>query len=247
MTFGSSASAFLVFAAANFNWVSWHLASRSAPKRPALLVHCTSHYERMLYDESQLARLYVEAWQVTGDAEFRRVAEEILDYVIREMTDPSGGFYSTQDADSEGEEGKFFVWEPKELEELLGSTDARLVAAYYDVTQGGNFEGKNILHVDHDVDDRCQACWRHTRPASGSAGPQPAQVVRRAGEAGEAGSRREGADRMERHDAAGVLPMPPALWDETTIAASPKPTPSSCCASSARPTAGCCARGRRHR
>ena len=90
------------------------------------------------------------------------------------MTDPSGGFYSTQDADSEGEEGKFFVWEPKELEELLGSTDARLVAAYYDVTQGGNFEGKNILHVDHDVDtvakragvtpDQLQAALERSRP-----------------------------------------------------------------------------------
>ena len=112
----------------------------------------TPHFERMLYDSAQLARLYVEAWQVTGDKEFRRVAEETLDYVAREMTDPSGGFYSTQDADSEGEEGRFFVWEPKELEELLGSADARLVAAYYDVTPRGNFEGKNILHVDHDLE-----------------------------------------------------------------------------------------------
>ena len=93
---------------------------------------------------------------------------------MREMTDPSGGFYSTQDADSEGEEGKFFVWEPKELEELLGSADARLVAAYYDVTQGGNFEGKNILHVDHDVEtvakragvtpDQLQAALDRSRP-----------------------------------------------------------------------------------
>ncbi len=134
----------------------------------------TPHFEKMLYDESQLARLYVEAWQVTGEAEYRRVAEDILDYVIREMTDPSGGFYSTQDADSEGEEGKFFVWEPKELEEILGSTDARLVAAYYDVTQGGNFEGKNILHVDHDLDavakragvtpDQLQAALDRNRP-----------------------------------------------------------------------------------
>ncbi len=110
----------------------------------------TPHFEKMLYDNAQLARLYVEAWQVTGDAEFRRVAEEALDYVMREMTDPSGAFYSTQDADSEGEEGKFFVWELRELEELLGA-DSWPVAKYYDITARGNFEGKNIPHVERDL------------------------------------------------------------------------------------------------
>ena len=110
------------------------------------------HFEKMLYDNAQLARLLVEAWQVTGNPEFRRVAEETLDYVAREMTDPSGGFYSTQDADSEGEEGKFFIWELEELDQVLGTQDARMVAAYYDVTTHGNFEGKNILHVDHDLE-----------------------------------------------------------------------------------------------
>jgi hypothetical protein len=109
------------------------------------------HFEKMLYDNAQLARLYVEAWQVTGDAEFRRVAEETLDYAAREMTDPSGAFYSTQDADSEGEEGKFFVWELRELEHLLGA-DAWPVAKYYGVTAHGNFEGKNILHVERDLE-----------------------------------------------------------------------------------------------
>ncbi|MEZ4769252.1 MAG: thioredoxin domain-containing protein [Caldilineales bacterium] len=110
------------------------------------------HFEKMLYDNAQLARLLVEAWQVTGDSEFRRVAEETLDYVAREMTDPSGGFYSTQDADSEGEEGKFFLWTPAELRAILGEQDAALFAAYYDATDRGNFEGKNILHVDHDLE-----------------------------------------------------------------------------------------------
>jgi hypothetical protein len=112
----------------------------------------TPHFERMLYDSAQLARLYVEAWQVTGDVEFRRIAEETLDYIVREMTDPSGAFYSTQDADSEGEEGKFFVWELRELEELLG-TDSWPVAKYYGATAHGNFEGKNILHVERDLED----------------------------------------------------------------------------------------------
>ncbi len=110
------------------------------------------HFEKMLYDNAQLARLYVEAWQVTGDAEFRRVAEETLDYVAREMTDPSGAFYSAQDADSEGEEGKFFVWELRELEQLLGA-DAWPVAKYYGVMARGNFEGKNILHVERSLEE----------------------------------------------------------------------------------------------
>ena len=112
----------------------------------------TPHFEKMLYDNAQLARLYVEAWQVMGDAELRRVAEETLDYVAREMTDPSGAFYSSQDADSEGEEGKFFLWDLRELEALLGA-DSWPVAKYYDVTARGNFEGRNILHVPRDLVD----------------------------------------------------------------------------------------------
>ncbi|HYG82066.1 MAG TPA: thioredoxin domain-containing protein [Pyrinomonadaceae bacterium] len=111
------------------------------------------HFEKMLYDNALLSRLYLHVYQQTGDEFYRRIAEETLDYVVREMTDAAGGFYSTQDADSEGHEGKFFVWGVEEVEELLGAEDAALFNAYYDVTEGGNFEGRNILHVSRSVDE----------------------------------------------------------------------------------------------
>ncbi len=104
------------------------------------------HFEKMLYDNALLARLYLHAWQITGNPLYRRITEETLDYVVREMTDSSGGFYSAQDADSEGVEGKFFVWTPDELRPLLGA-DGDLVMGYYGVTERGNFEGANILNV----------------------------------------------------------------------------------------------------
>jgi uncharacterized protein YyaL (SSP411 family) len=105
------------------------------------------HFEKMLYDNALLSRLYLHAYQVTGDEFFRRIAEETFDYVAREMTDEGGAFYSTQDADSEGVEGKFFVWTNQEINELLGEEDGRLVSAYYGATAEGNFEEKNILNV----------------------------------------------------------------------------------------------------
>lgn len=79
----------------------------------------------MLYDNAQLARVYLHAWQVTHNPFFRAVCEETLDYVLREMSDPRGGFYSTQDADSEGEEGKFFLWTPAEIQAVLGAESDR--------------------------------------------------------------------------------------------------------------------------
>lgn len=105
------------------------------------------HFEKMLYDNALLSRLYLHVYQVTHDEFYRRIAEEILDYVVREMTDSSGGFYSSQDADSEGEEGKFFVWSRQEVIAVLSETDAAIFCDYYDVTEEGNFEGHNILHV----------------------------------------------------------------------------------------------------
>jgi uncharacterized protein len=111
------------------------------------------HFEKMLYDNALLSRLYLHAFQATGDDFYRRVAAETLDYVVREMTDAGGGFYSTQDADSEGVEGKFFVWTKGEIEELLGADDARLFNAYYGVTEEGNFEERNILNVPRPAEE----------------------------------------------------------------------------------------------
>jgi uncharacterized protein YyaL (SSP411 family) len=105
------------------------------------------HFEKMLYDNAQLAKIYLHLFQVTKDEFYKRVAIDTLEYVRREMTDEKGGFYTAQDADSEGVEGKFFVWTPDEIIEILGEKDARVFNFFYDVTEHGNFEEKNILNV----------------------------------------------------------------------------------------------------
>lgn len=107
----------------------------------------TPHFEKMLYDNALLSAVYLEAYQLFGDLEYRRIAEEIFDYEIREMSDKSGGFHSTEDADSEGVEGMYYIWDKSEVVDLLGEKEAELFSLYYGVTGKGNFEGKNILHV----------------------------------------------------------------------------------------------------
>ncbi len=121
------------------------------------------HFEKMLYDNALLARVYLHAWQVTGRPLYRRIVEETLDYVVREMTAESpgrpvleqcrafGGFYSAQDADSEGEEGKFFLWTPNQVKSTLGDEEAEVFCRFYDVTPAGNFEGKSILNAKFDL------------------------------------------------------------------------------------------------
>ncbi|HEV8591012.1 MAG TPA: thioredoxin domain-containing protein, partial [Pyrinomonadaceae bacterium] len=119
------------------------------------------HFEKMLYDNAQLIRIYLHLYQIKNQQSavssqqsaefFKRIAVETLEYVRREMLDASGAFYSTQDADSEGEEGKFFVWTPEEIDEILGEKDGRAFCEYVDVTAEGNFEGKNILNVKNPV------------------------------------------------------------------------------------------------
>ena len=106
------------------------------------------HFEKMLYDNGQLANLYLHAWQRTGNPFFAKIVEETLNYLDREMRHrSSGAFYSATDADSEGEEGKFFVWQTPEMEEVLGSELARVAMVYWDAARTGNFEGQNILNM----------------------------------------------------------------------------------------------------
>jgi uncharacterized protein YyaL (SSP411 family) len=103
------------------------------------------HFEKMLYDQAGLVRIYLHAWQVTGRRRWRQVVEETVGYVLRDLRSPGGGFCSAEDADSEGEEGRFYVWKREELFRALGP-DAEQAAAWWGVTERGNFEGSNILH-----------------------------------------------------------------------------------------------------
>ncbi|MFQ5584696.1 MAG: thioredoxin domain-containing protein, partial [Calditrichia bacterium] len=113
------------------------------------------HFEKMLYDQAILSMAYSETYQATGNKFYRRVAEEIFTYVLRDMTDPKGGFYSAEDADSEGEEGKFYVWSEEEIKQILNEDEADLIINVFNVKKEGNFQeqttrektGTNILHL----------------------------------------------------------------------------------------------------
>ncbi len=110
------------------------------------------HFEKMLYDQALISKSYLQAYQVTGNTEYKRIVTEIFEYLLRDMTDSEGGFYSAEDADSEGEEGVFYVWDPDEIEKLLSKEQAKIFKKYYGVTKRGNFEhGKSILHVTKSI------------------------------------------------------------------------------------------------
>jgi len=127
------------------------------------------HFEKMLYDNAQLIRVYLHLCQIfksskfkvqgsRSDEFFKKIVVDTLEYVKREMTDPTGGgFYSSQDADSEGVEGKFFVWTPEEVKNILGEEDARIFNFFYDVSEEGNFEEKNILNVNYSIEAAARA------------------------------------------------------------------------------------------
>ncbi len=150
------------------------------------------HFEKMLYDNALFPPVYLDAYQLTGEPLFARIVRETLAYVDREMSHPDGGFYSSQDADSEGEEGKFFVWRPEEVEKVVGKRAASLFCDAVRVTPAGNFEkGDSVLHVAMPLEALAKA-RPFARRGSGKARAGPGQVVRRPGAEGKArpGSRR---------------------------------------------------------
>ena len=110
------------------------------------------HFEKMLYDNALLAQIYLKAHQLTGEAWLEEVCREILEDLLRDFRSPEGGFYTARDADSEGEEGRFYLWTPEEIEAHLPEVEARLFSRCYDVSEDGNFEGRSILHLPHDLD-----------------------------------------------------------------------------------------------
>ena len=134
------------------------------------------HFEKMLYDQAMLAMAYTEAFQVTGKPVYEKACREIFAYVLRDMTDPQGAFYSAEDADSEGKEGLFYVWTPEEVKAVLGEEVGKLYCRFYDISPEGNFEDhRSIPHISRPVAD---ASWQHrdgggrARSASGSSEPE---------------------------------------------------------------------------
>ncbi|MFZ0441835.1 MAG: thioredoxin domain-containing protein, partial [Methanobacterium sp.] len=116
------------------------------------------HFEKMLYDQALIALIYTEAFQATGKSNYKKIAEEIFQYVIRDMKSPEGAFYSAEDADSEGVEGKFYVWTAQEINEILDKEEAKFISVVYDIKEDGNFNdgysqtsSNNILHMNHDI------------------------------------------------------------------------------------------------
>ena len=122
------------------------------------------HFEKMLYDQAMISAAYIEAFQATGDEKYKNIAFEIFEYILRDMKSSEGGFYSAEDADSEGVEGKFYVWTKKELFDILGEEDGKFVSKVFGVTEEGNFKEEatgektrtNILHLENSIDDMAE-------------------------------------------------------------------------------------------
>ena len=144
----------------------------------------------MLYDQALIARVYLHSWQLDGDPRWLQVLTETVSYVLRDLRDPGGALYAAEDADSEGEEGRFYVWSAEELTSLLGPDLGAEAAEWYGVTAEGNFEGRTVLH---------RAAARRSAAAPTDR-DRPVQAPRGAGRSRPAGPRRQDHHGMERHD-----------------------------------------------
>ena len=201
------------------------------------------HFEKMLYDNALLADAYLDGYLATGTARYRRIVCETLDYVLRDMVDPQHGFHSTEDADSEGEEGKYYVWSAEEIHQILGQQLGSLFCTVYGVTQQGNFEGQNILHLARPLEQT--AAQMQLDPEQFErypVGRSPA-VARRPPTAGAAGQRRQNPGQLERpHD-----PLPGPRGERFRLSRGtcrqPSKLPISCSLSSAAPITVCCIAG----
>ena len=160
------------------------------------------HFEKMLYDNAQLARVYLMGYQATGNAYFREVAEQVIEYVLRDMTDPSGGFYSTEDADSEGEEGKFYVWTPAQLRELAGRRRRAPVRRLLRRQGPGQLRGPR-QHPAHGLHPHggCTETRRIRSRVAGRDRPRPSNTVRCPRPARAARARRKSPRGLEWDDA----------------------------------------------
>ena len=122
------------------------------------------HFEKMLYDQAQISKVYLQAYQVTKNKKYAEISREIFDYILRDMTDPKGGFYSAEDADSEGVEGTFYLWDPKQTAAVLSQDEAELFNSFYGVTAGGNFEhGKTILNIKTSIEEFGEKLGKSTK------------------------------------------------------------------------------------
>ena len=158
------------------------------------------HFEKMLYDNALLAVTYLEAYQVTGKENYAQVVRETLDYVLRDMTDPLGGFYSTEDADSEGVEGKFYTWSPAEIQEILGEERAATFCQVYDVTEAGNFEHTNILNLPKTMAQQAKLLVRELEDLSAELAESRAKLFAAARKAHPSRQGRQSHRRLEWAD-----------------------------------------------